>query len=466
MGPFAPPPPPGAQPPPLWGERGAPRASCSATASSSATVERDVLEVTAFARPHDYAEHFKARYGPTIAARSERRDGNGRDGRVRRRARRASATSGTAAPRTARGSRWSTCSRSGRGSRADGRAEVGAGGRRALRRAGRAPASAISLQARRRRRGLAPRGHAELAEHGGDVVVDRLRARSPASRRSRRWWRPPTSRSRTSVSRGVSPAGPAREAGRGPRGMWRTPSARRRRRRRDAARRGAERRRRRASASSRAASSSASASASARSYGKPSARPRGGRAAPVAGDRARVRRGIVGVRRHRRARPPQPAGELAARPRVAARARRARGSRRAAATTPARSPSSHACSARAAATGASRCSSPRRHREPPRLVEGRARASGSPRRALQAAEHDERGAEADAGLLAELERRVRVGLGRGPVAAQQPQAGARAEQVLDVAVEAALEREAQRRGRCRRRRAGRRGGASACPSRG
>ncbi len=28
-----------------------------------------MLEVTAFARPHDYAEHFKARYGPTIAAR-------------------------------------------------------------------------------------------------------------------------------------------------------------------------------------------------------------------------------------------------------------------------------------------------------------------------------------------------------------------------------------------------------------
>jgi hypothetical protein len=28
-----------------------------------------VLEVTAFERAHDYAEHFKARYGPTIAAR-------------------------------------------------------------------------------------------------------------------------------------------------------------------------------------------------------------------------------------------------------------------------------------------------------------------------------------------------------------------------------------------------------------
>src|SRR3954464_12738272 len=68
MGPFAPPPPPGAQPPPLWGSeahvgelfrhRLAPR-----------TLARDTLEVTAFARARDYGEHFKARYGPTIAAR-------------------------------------------------------------------------------------------------------------------------------------------------------------------------------------------------------------------------------------------------------------------------------------------------------------------------------------------------------------------------------------------------------------
>jgi SAM-dependent methyltransferase len=68
MGPFAPPPPAGAQAPPLWGsephvielfgDRVAPR-----------TLERGTLEVTAFARPRDYGEHFKARYGPTIAAR-------------------------------------------------------------------------------------------------------------------------------------------------------------------------------------------------------------------------------------------------------------------------------------------------------------------------------------------------------------------------------------------------------------
>jgi hypothetical protein len=29
-----------------------------------------VLEVTAFERARDYGEHFKARYGPTIAARA------------------------------------------------------------------------------------------------------------------------------------------------------------------------------------------------------------------------------------------------------------------------------------------------------------------------------------------------------------------------------------------------------------
>ena len=29
-----------------------------------------MLEITAFAHPHDYGEHFKERYGPTIAARA------------------------------------------------------------------------------------------------------------------------------------------------------------------------------------------------------------------------------------------------------------------------------------------------------------------------------------------------------------------------------------------------------------
>jgi hypothetical protein len=34
------------------------------------TLKRDVLEITAFERARDYGEHFKARYGPTIAARA------------------------------------------------------------------------------------------------------------------------------------------------------------------------------------------------------------------------------------------------------------------------------------------------------------------------------------------------------------------------------------------------------------
>jgi hypothetical protein len=75
MAPFAPPPPPGAQPPPLWGSEDHLRELLGDRVELR-TLERDVLDVTAFARPHDYAEHFKARYGPTIAAQAKaRRDG-------------------------------------------------------------------------------------------------------------------------------------------------------------------------------------------------------------------------------------------------------------------------------------------------------------------------------------------------------------------------------------------------------
>jgi len=42
------------------------------------TLERNLLEITAFARARDYGEHFKARYGPTIAAQANART-NGRD---------------------------------------------------------------------------------------------------------------------------------------------------------------------------------------------------------------------------------------------------------------------------------------------------------------------------------------------------------------------------------------------------
>jgi SAM-dependent methyltransferase len=69
MGPFMPPPPAGAQPPPLWGSEAHLRGLLGDRVELR-TLERDVLEVTAFERAGDYGEHFKARYGPTIAARA------------------------------------------------------------------------------------------------------------------------------------------------------------------------------------------------------------------------------------------------------------------------------------------------------------------------------------------------------------------------------------------------------------
>ena len=69
MKPFAPPPPPGAQPPPLWGGEEHLRGLLGDRVEVR-TLERDVLEITAFARPQEYGEHFKAYYGPTIAARA------------------------------------------------------------------------------------------------------------------------------------------------------------------------------------------------------------------------------------------------------------------------------------------------------------------------------------------------------------------------------------------------------------
>ena len=69
MGPFAPPPPAGAQPPPLWGGEDHVR-ELFGDRVEWRTLEREMLEITAFERPHDYGEHFKAKYGPTIAARA------------------------------------------------------------------------------------------------------------------------------------------------------------------------------------------------------------------------------------------------------------------------------------------------------------------------------------------------------------------------------------------------------------
>lgn len=67
MGPFAPAPPPGAQPPPLWGSEAHLDELFDARVNFR-TLKRDVLEITAFQEPRDFGEHFKARYGPTIAA--------------------------------------------------------------------------------------------------------------------------------------------------------------------------------------------------------------------------------------------------------------------------------------------------------------------------------------------------------------------------------------------------------------
>lgn len=69
MGRFMPSPPPGVQPPPLWGSEEHLRELFGDRVEIE-HAERGDLEVTAFARPDDFGEHFKQRYGPTIAARA------------------------------------------------------------------------------------------------------------------------------------------------------------------------------------------------------------------------------------------------------------------------------------------------------------------------------------------------------------------------------------------------------------
>lgn len=69
MKPFAAPPPPGAQPPPLWGSEEH-LAGLFGNRVDFHTLQRDTLEINAFARARDYGEHFKAYYGPTIAVRA------------------------------------------------------------------------------------------------------------------------------------------------------------------------------------------------------------------------------------------------------------------------------------------------------------------------------------------------------------------------------------------------------------
>ncbi|HWJ41814.1 MAG TPA: class I SAM-dependent methyltransferase [Solirubrobacterales bacterium] len=69
MGQFMPPPPAGASPPPLWGGEDHLRELFGDRVELE-KAEREALGVTAFERPDDFGEHFKQRYGPTIAARS------------------------------------------------------------------------------------------------------------------------------------------------------------------------------------------------------------------------------------------------------------------------------------------------------------------------------------------------------------------------------------------------------------
>lgn len=65
--PFVPPPPPGAQPPPLWGDESHVRALLGDRVLE-VRAERRSLTVDQFARPEDFRDYFKERYGPMVAA--------------------------------------------------------------------------------------------------------------------------------------------------------------------------------------------------------------------------------------------------------------------------------------------------------------------------------------------------------------------------------------------------------------
>lgn len=69
MKPYAPPPPPGAQPPPLWGDEEHVRALLG-DGVTDVVARRQTVTVDVFARPVDFREYFKTRYGPTIAVYS------------------------------------------------------------------------------------------------------------------------------------------------------------------------------------------------------------------------------------------------------------------------------------------------------------------------------------------------------------------------------------------------------------
>jgi ubiquinone/menaquinone biosynthesis C-methylase UbiE len=80
MRPFAPPPPPGAQPPPLWGSENHLRELFGHNVEWH-KLDREHLKVTAFENPTDYAEHFKAYYGPTLVVRANA-ERNGQEGEL------------------------------------------------------------------------------------------------------------------------------------------------------------------------------------------------------------------------------------------------------------------------------------------------------------------------------------------------------------------------------------------------
>jgi ubiquinone/menaquinone biosynthesis C-methylase UbiE len=69
MRPFMAPPPPGARPAPLWGSEDHLRELFHDRVELT-TLRKELLEITAFPRARGYGEHFKAKYGPAIAARA------------------------------------------------------------------------------------------------------------------------------------------------------------------------------------------------------------------------------------------------------------------------------------------------------------------------------------------------------------------------------------------------------------
>ena len=71
---LAPPAPPGAQSPPLWGSEDHLEGLFGDRVDFTRR-ERGVLEVTQFPHAQDYAAHFKACYGPTIARANAERTG-------------------------------------------------------------------------------------------------------------------------------------------------------------------------------------------------------------------------------------------------------------------------------------------------------------------------------------------------------------------------------------------------------